>query len=336
MVELVVVADDVTKRPCDVLILKHADGFHGVDAVVSNRIGFTAGVSEGEAVFWAGRNIEASKVLYIGVGPLGRFRYPQIRTFGQRALEFTARGSGRTEVICTPLHGPGYGLDEREAFLSLVGGFLDGIESGVFSVDLKRVEIVELSLTGAARLKRILSEFIASLPRSEDKQTPLPDILTFNFAVASHEGLSSFGIQSEQKTKIFVAMPFAPEHSDVWEIAIQESCQKAGIICERVDEQAYTGDILAQITSRLRNGSGVLALLDGANPNVFLEIGFAWGAGKPTVFIAKKNASLPFDVQGQKCIQYTSIANLRSLLTAELISLKAQGVFRRSGGHSSQ
>ncbi len=122
-------------------------------------------------------------------------------------------------------------------------------------------------------------------------------------------------------------MPFAPEHSDVWEIAIQESCQAAGIICERVDEQAYTGDILIQITSRLRDGSGVLALLNDANPNVFLEIGFAWGAGKPTVLIAKKDASLPFDVRGQKCILYTSIANLRSLLTAELISLKAQGVF---------
>ena len=122
-------------------------------------------------------------------------------------------------------------------------------------------------------------------------------------------------------------MPFSPDHSDVWDIAIQEACQTARIICERVDEQAYTGDILSKITSRLRNGNGVLALLNDANPNVFLEVGFAWGMGKPTVLIAKKGTSLPFDVQGQRCIQYTSIANLRSLLTAELISLKAQGIF---------
>jgi hypothetical protein len=43
--------------------------------------------------------------------------------------------------------------------------------------------------------------------------------------------------------------------------------------------------------------------------------------------IVKKGTSLPFDVRGQKCIEYTSIANLRSLLTTELVSLKAQGVF---------
>ena len=101
------------------------------------------------------------------------------------------------------------------------------------------------------------------------------------FATASPQGLSSFGAESEKKTKLFVAMPFSPEHSDVWEIAIQEACQVAGILCERVDEQAYTGDILGEITRRLRNGSGVLALLNDANPNVFLEIGFAWGWESP-------------------------------------------------------
>jgi hypothetical protein len=327
MVELVVVAADITKRPCDLLLLKHANGFHGVDRIVSKRLGFGAEVPEGEAAFVAGRNIGAREVLYIGVGPLGEFRYPQIRTFGRRALELAARGSGRTQILCTPLHGPGYGLDEREAFLSLVGGFLDGIERGAFPADLERVEIVELNPRRAERLNNILSEFIVPSSRSKDKRVPFQDTQTFSLAAASHEGLSSFGVQSERKTKLFVAMPFAPEHSDVWEIAIQESCQTAGIVCERVDEQAYTGDILTQIMSRLRNASGVLALLNDANPNVFLEIGFAWGTGKPTVLIAKKGISLPFDVLGQKCIQYTSIANLRSLLTAELTSLKSQGVF---------
>jgi nucleoside 2-deoxyribosyltransferase len=113
----------------------------------------------------------------------------------------------------------------------------------------------------------------------------------------------------------------------VSEIAIREACQTTGIVCERIDEQAFTGDFLSRIRSRLRNGNGVLALLDGANPNVFLEIGFACGAGKPTVLIARKDASVPFDRQGQKCIRYTSIANLRTLLTTELGALKAQGTF---------
>jgi hypothetical protein len=333
MVELAVVAADITERPCDLLLLKHADGFYGVDLIVSERLGFRKGVPEGEAAFLAGRNIQARQVLFIGVGHLAQFRYEQIRRFARWALELAAGNSERTQVLCTPLHGPGYGLDEREAFLSLVGGFLDGIESGVFPKDLERIEVVEVSSRKAKRLQDILSGFMASSSPPEDKR--VQDTRVFNLVASSYQGFSSFGVQSERKTKLFVAMPFAPEHSDVWEIAIQESCEKAGIVCERMDEQAFTGDILTQIMSRLRNGSGVLALLNDANPNVFLEIGFAWGTGKPTILIAKKGVSLPFDVQGQKCIQYTSIANLRSLLTAELISLKAQGVFDSPGGRSS-
>jgi hypothetical protein len=204
---------------------------------------------------------------------------------------------------------------------------LDSIESGAVPEDLERVEIVELSLRKAERLQTMLADFIASSSWSQNKQATPRDTQTFSLGPASHQKLSSFGGESELKTKVFVAMPFAPQYSDEWEIAIQEACQKAEIVCERVDKQAYTGDIFAQITSRLRSGSGVLALLNDANPNVFLEIGYAWGKGKPTILIAKQGTSLPFDVQGQKCIQYTSIANLRSLLTTELISLKAQGVF---------
>jgi hypothetical protein len=279
MVELAVVAADVTARPCDLLILKHADGFYGVDKIVSDRIGFNAGVPDGEAAWLAGRNIEAQRVLYIGVGPLGEFRYPQIRTFGRKALEFAARGTGRTRVICTPIHGPGYGLDEREAFLSLVGGFLDGIERDVYPAELERIEIVELSERRAERLKTMLSEYIEA-PSPSGARASIGDAQYVTFASSSHQSLSSFGVESEQKTKLFVAMPFSPEYSDVFDIAIQEACQAARIVCERVDQQAYTGDILGQIKTRLRNGSGVVALLNDANPNVFLEIGFAWGMGE--------------------------------------------------------
>ena len=77
MVELAVVAADITERPCDLLLLKHADGFYGVDAIISELLGFKAGVDEGQATFLPGRNIQAREVVYIGVGPLGRFRYPK-------------------------------------------------------------------------------------------------------------------------------------------------------------------------------------------------------------------------------------------------------------------
>jgi hypothetical protein len=327
MVELVVVPGDVTQRPCDLLVLKYADGFYGADLAVSKRLHFSARVSKGETVFLPGLNIAARKVLYIGVGLLQDFRYSRIREFGRKALELAARDPEHTKVLCATIHGPGYGLDERESFLSLLGGFLDGLERGVFPTDLERIEIVEFDPKRAQRLQRMLSESLASPSPPDNNRAQVRGEQSFGQATGPHQDLSSFGAESERKTKLFVAMPFAPEHSDVWEIAIQESCQKAQIVCERLDKQAYVGDIVSEVVSRLKKANGVLALLDDANPNVFLEIGFAWGAGKPTVLIAKDGVARPFDVRGQKCIEYTSIANLRSRLTEELISLKAQGVF---------
>ncbi|MGD9617407.1 MAG: hypothetical protein AB7H90_20600 [Alphaproteobacteria bacterium] len=74
MVELAVVNDDILKRRCDLLLLKHAEGFHGVDAAVSERLGFMDYIPRGRSVFVAGQNIGARQVLYIGVEELRYFR----------------------------------------------------------------------------------------------------------------------------------------------------------------------------------------------------------------------------------------------------------------------
>jgi hypothetical protein len=67
-VDLAVVVADITERDCDLILLKHADGFYGVDSIVSGRLGFKEEVPLGEAVFVNGRNIRAHKALYSEVG----------------------------------------------------------------------------------------------------------------------------------------------------------------------------------------------------------------------------------------------------------------------------
>ncbi|HEX8167056.1 MAG TPA: hypothetical protein VF601_14895 [Beijerinckiaceae bacterium] len=322
--------------------MKHADGFYGVDQIVSDKIGFTGHIAEGEHSFLQGRNVEARKVLFIGVGPLGNFRYEQIRSFARSALEIAGRGRGTIARICTPVHGPGYGLDEREAFLSLIGGFLDAIEEGVQPHELERIEIVELSEKRAARLAKILNSFIPSGQRApqrtmrrEAQDASARAMMDLQFRGGAHEELATFGAASEQKPKVFVAMPFKADFSDEWEIAIQEAAETAGIICERIDKQAYVGDILIQIKNRISEYDGVLALLNENNPNVFLEIGYAWAKDKPTVLMIRQGSALPFDIQGQKCLIYSSIADLRKQLRDELVGLKKLGTFSGSKRRSS-
>jgi hypothetical protein len=62
-----------------------------------------------------------------------------------------------------------------------------------------------------------------------------------------------------------------------------------------------------------------------------LEIGFAWAKDKPTVLMMRQGNEMPFDIRGQKCIIYSSIADLRKQLRDELAGLKKLGTFSRHG-----
>lgn len=352
MVEISVLEGDIIKRRCDLLLLKHADGFYGVDKVVSKTIGCSQPVRNGSYAFHPGGGTLAECVLFLGVGPLQEFRYERIYEFSSRALGIAAREKPYAETICAPAHGPGYGLDEKEAFLSLVSGFTAAITNGDMPENLKQIEIVEISPRRARRFQSILSEIkaepsIPHLPVGGKSRTDS------NYGDSGHgkftgaasrlsvtsgrpefnRRLESFGLKSESKIKLFVAMPFADDYSDVWDIAIQEGCAAANVLCERVKEEAYVGDILTEIKRRLTKCDGVLAVLDGANPNVFLEIGYAWALEKPTILICREELEPPFDVRNQKRITYRKLNSLRTELAQELKSLQQQGILRslRSG-----
>ena len=100
-----------------------------------------------------------------------------------------------------------------------------------------------------------------------------------------------------------------------------------GLLCERLDEEAFIGDILTQITRRIEDASIVIADLTGANPNVFLEVGYAWGKGRPTMLLFRKpnkgrnEQKLPFDVSGHRCIIYDDATHLHEQLSSELVKL---------------
>ena len=49
----------------------------------------------------------------------------------------------------------------------------------------------------------------------------------------------------------FVLMPFEKSFDDVYQIGIKEACEKAGMYCERVDEQIFDGTILQRIYNQI-------------------------------------------------------------------------------------
>ena len=320
VVDITVVEGDILERRCDLLLLKYAAMSHGVDQAVARALGTDLSVELGDHRVLPGAPLGARRIMVLGVGPLIDFRYGHIRRFAAKSLGRAATFDFPVETICSPVHGPGYGLDERESFLSLIAGFMDAIVDGHAPTRLQRIEIVERSAVRRARFAGWLREHVPKHRRTE--KTAIPP-------VAETAEFRSFGDASETKAKMFVAMPFADEFSDVYEVAIQDASLKTGIVCERLLEHAYLGDIVQEIKTRIAGSHGLIGVLDGLNPNVFLEVGFAWGLGKPALLIVKEGQALPFNVQNQKCLTYKNIGNLRSQLIGYLEQLKTTGTFSK-------
>ncbi|HLI88243.1 MAG TPA: hypothetical protein VKV37_06105 [Ktedonobacteraceae bacterium] len=113
---------------------------------------------------------------------------------------------------------------------------------------------------------------------------------------------------------------------DVFYYGIQQPVRAAGFLCERVDQEAFLGDILDRVKQKIETAAVVIAELTGANPNVYLEIGYAWGKGVPALLLLKDGQELRFDVRGQRCLKYERIRDLEESLAKELQELKSQGL----------
>jgi hypothetical protein len=106
------------------------------------------------------------------------------------------------------------------------------------------------------------------------------------------------------KKRVFVALPFSDEFQNVYEFGIYPAVRNCGLICERVDEVHFTGDVLGRIRAGIEVADLVIADLTDGRPNVYLEVGYAWGKGIPVIFVAKKGEKLHFDVSTHRCIFY--------------------------------
>ena len=75
------------------------------------------------------------------------------------------------------------------------------------------------------------------------------------------------------------------------------------------------------VRKRIKTAEIVIADLTESNPNVYLEVGYAWGVGVPTILLLNKSSELKFDVRGQRCLKYKRIKDLETLLKKELAEL---------------
>jgi hypothetical protein len=314
---------DVLTFPGDVLVVKYAQHSYGLDRAVLSLLSSQQQelpqmmpLEGDELVVATHGQVASTLVLFVGVEPLDRFGYQEIRSFARRAMRSLASLAPDARNVCLTVHGRGYGLDEAEAFKAEIAGLIDAINAGEYPPDLEVITFVEVDGRSAQRLGQTL---ISVLPQSSVSVGSRVSVETSPREAA--RVLTSVGAGSNDKQHVFVAMPFVDVMSDIFHYGIEPAVKRVASLCERADQAIFTGEIMAWVKDRISTAILVVADLTSANANVYLEVGYAWGRGIPTVLLAQDDAELKFDVKSQHCIVYKSIQDLETQLTRELAVL---------------
>jgi hypothetical protein len=308
---------DALSALADALVLKHAQASFGVDAAVKKRLKLDPEMSllPGRKLIVDGYpRLGAGKAIFLGTPPLPDFGYSEIRLFARLAVATVRAELPEAREMAITLQGAGFGLDEIACFEAELSGLLDGIGLADGATELERIKVVE---SDPARAERIGARLAEVLPDGEW------EIGAGTGAAVERSGadLRSWVKAPEDRDHAFVAMPVSADLDDRFHYGITTAVHACGLLCERIDEAAFTGDVLEQIEQKIRSATLVVADLSLANPNVYLEVGFAWGIGVPTVLICHADSELQFDVRGQKCLFFSSIHGLEESLTGELAQL---------------
>ncbi len=335
--EIEVVHGDALEFEADVLAVKYSPRSGGLDARIRSGLG-KAGhdearqpLSVGAYQLWPGKNItHTGQILIVGAPSIFDLHYVQLRELGRHFLVSLWEAGSDVEHLSMTVHGvqTAVALDEVEAFRSLLLGMADAYEAGQYPPTLHRITFVEYNLSRATLLRGALNRFLPAREAPEDHElSPDGEQMLKETAEEMRNvmaGPESFEPEfrqpeaDETTPHVFVAMPFKDDYDDQFYLAIQPSVKAQGLLCERMDLDTFTGDIMDRMFARIRSAELVIALLDGGNPNVYLEVGYAWGVNTETVLLAHKEEPLPFDVRGHRVLIYDKIYLLKQMLEEEL------------------
>jgi hypothetical protein len=319
-VQVRIESGDVASVPSDLLLLKYAQCFYGADEAIAVRLTqaracveseLTPAINEFRQVATEGI-IAPRRVMFLGVPPLRGFLYREIRQFARRAIEIIAKEKLPVNTLTCTVHGAGYGLDIEESLHAMVVGFQQGVATNRIE-KLKEIVIVERNMRRFELLRSALQDTelvnpVESPPViSEGTRTPAPVV------------------EPATKKSVFVAMPFQEEFQDVYQFGIYNAVRRCGYVCEKVDETVFAGSIIDRIMDGIKQADFVIADLTMERPNVYLEVGYAWGMQRPVILVARDGQRLHFDLSHHKCIFYRTIGKLAESLEATILDLFGRG-----------
>ncbi len=269
------------------------------------------------------------------------FGYPQVQVYAAALPAAATSAQPQATRLALALPGPDHGLDESACVEHLLLGLLDTLAApGAAASPLEEIVLLEpLEIRRKLIVEKLHLLFPDGSPAGSNRWT-------LAYFPAASAGQPRVPAPFEQRLTIqdtltaFVAMPFAPRMVDVFRYGIKAPSLRCRFKAERLDFEHYTGSIVEEIKDRIQRAHLVIADLTGANANVFLEIGYAWGKGRPTLLlrgigdmaVPQDKDRPPFDVEGDVRIEYDSIGSLEAQLNAKLAALYPELRRRAAGG----
>ncbi|MCA9130202.1 MAG: hypothetical protein KDB22_24110 [Planctomycetales bacterium] len=325
-IEISVQCADVANVPADLLLLKHSQNFYGADQAIAARLTerglcweLDISPATGEHVLIeSGAAIAASQTLFIGTPRLREFRYREMKQFARRAIELIGENRLPVSTLTTTVHGAGYGLDVAESLRALIFGFQQGLATTPLP-KLSKIIFVERLARRCEQLQALLEDVeIVSAAHVSPGQSDSATSATLNVGATP-------AAETATKKSVFVAMPFVDEFEDVYQFGIYSTIRRCGYICEKVDESLFAGSIIDRIMDGINGAEFIVADLTLEKPNVYLEVGYAWGMNKPVILIAREGQRLHFDLSHHKCIFYKTIGRLADALEKSVLDMFGPG-----------
>ena len=315
-VKFIVVNEDITKLSTDVVILKHANGFYGVDEMIAKRLVENSIITFEELSLRSGSSIildseqaiTADKIFFLGVGYIYDFEYMAIRDFCFDSLTYLKKENlNQIESIGITLHGTGYGLDEYEALYNQIIGFKKALDQGHFPATLQKIYIVEYEKDKANRLKNYLRN-IAKITNLKFKG---PDTIDYQFDTDGFR--TDEEVPNALTKKAYVSISDSKEFTDVYHFGIQGALHELDYLSEYL-RQEYKLSELDQIRDKLDSCDLYISEITEMDPYITLELGYAIGHKVPTIILCRNDNSPIQNFYQNDILYYESIYELKSSL----------------------
>ena len=231
------------------------------------------------------------------------FTYASVDTYARRIWEVatTNHAGSRPGIttLATAVHGPGAGLDTSESMETLLTSFASEFQLSEHVGDLREIILVEKDKSVFARLRERLKHLENKGIIASDGN----DIFLRPRDRESAGTLEAARITQRSLRHLFVAMPYAREFNNTYYFGIKDPVEQRDRKCERVDQDRYVGDVVDRIKERIAEAELLIADVTGSSANVFYEVGYADGLGKPIILLSQAQ-DVPFDLHTRHQIRY--------------------------------